>query len=71
MDRNRFMYLCSEAMAGSDAFVRHPADNEEGMITSCSLNTEHMIVRTAEGNTRCWDYRECDDIRRPKLGPMI
>lgn len=70
MERNRFMHLCSEAMAGNDAFVRHPANNEEGMITSCSLRTEYMTIKTAEGNTRYWDYRECDDVMRPKLGPM-
>jgi len=70
MDRSRFMYLCSTANAGSDAFVRHSSDNEEGMITSCSLGTDHMIIKTAEGETRCWDYRECEDLARPKLGPM-
>ena len=71
MDRNIFMSLCSTATAGNDAFVRHPVSDEEGMIDSCSLNTEHFIVKTSSGETRIWDYRECTDLKRPKLGPMV
>ncbi|SHI75450.1 hypothetical protein SAMN02745165_00771 [Malonomonas rubra DSM 5091] len=64
------MSLCSAATAGNDAFVRHPITGEEGMIDSCSLKTNHFVVKTAAGRTRVWDYRECTDLERPKLGPM-
>lgn len=71
MDRNRFEHLCLEAEAGRDAFVRHPQSQEEGMISSCSLNTGQMVVHTREQETRCWDYQECEDLRHPKSGPMV
>ena len=70
MERERFMHLCGEATSGNDAFIRHPVSNEEGLITSCSLDTDHLFVRTSSGETRLWDYRECNELRRPKLGPM-
>lgn len=71
MLRNRYEYFCSEATAGRDAFVRHPETGEEGMVTSCIMRSNHMVVRTPQGQTRCWDYRECEDLQRPKVGPMI
>ncbi|SHI75287.1 hypothetical protein SAMN02745165_00766 [Malonomonas rubra DSM 5091] len=71
MERNRFLYLCSEATSGGDAFVRHPGNREEGLITSCSLDTEQMMVKTPGGEVRVWDYRECDDLQRPRLNPFV
>ena len=71
MQRSRFEHLCAEAEAGNDAFVRHPGSNEEGMVTSCILKTDHMVVKTVQGQTRCWDFRSCEDLPQPKLGPMV
>lgn len=71
MKRDRFEYLCSQAEAGQDAFVRHPDSNEEGMVTSCEMKTGHMVVKTTTQETRCWDFHECDDLQHPKTGPMI
>lgn len=71
MQRNRFEYLCSEAQSGRDAFVRHPDTNEEGLVTKCILKTDHMVVETAQGQTRCWDFHECNDLTHTKSGPLI
>lgn len=71
MRKDRFTYLCMEAEAGRDAFVRHPDSNEEGLVTSCDLNAGRMMVQTPENQLRYWDFNECDDLRHPKSGPMI
>lgn len=70
MQHDRYRYLCSKANSGEDAFVRHPDSNEEGLLTSCILRSDHMVVKTAQGDVRCWDYHECEDLQRPKLGPL-
>ncbi|TYO99164.1 hypothetical protein EDC39_1035 [Geothermobacter ehrlichii] len=71
MQRSRYEYLCAEVEAGNDAFVCHPDSNEEGIITGCVLKTGHMLVKTAQGQTRCWDFNSCKDLQHPKQGPMI
>lgn len=71
MRRNMYEHICSEAEAGRDAFVRHPNSNEEGMVTSCIMKSDHMVVKTAEGQTRCWDYNECEELTHRKTGPML
>ena len=71
MQRDRFEHLCSEAVAGRDSFVRNPLSGEEGMVDSCIMKTDPLVVKTTQGKTRCWDYHECDDLRRPKSGPMV
>jgi len=71
MQRERYKYLCAEVASGNDAFVRHPDTNEEGMITSCTPQSDHLIVRTSQGDKRCWDYRTCEELERSKLGPII
>ncbi len=71
MKRDRFEYLCSEAEAGRDAFVRHPDSNEEGIVSSCIMRSNHMVVETVQGQTRCWDFSECEDLQHPKSGPMV
>jgi len=71
MQRDRYQFLCSEADAGRDAFVRNPNGMEEGMVTSCIMQSDHLVVKTTAGQTRCWDYHECEDLQRPKSGPMI
>ena len=70
MQKSRFQHLCDEAQGGQDAFVRHPDSNEEGMVTGCVMKSGHMIVKTTEDQTRCWDYKECEDLEHPKPGPM-
>lgn len=71
MNRDTFMHLCLEAEGGRDAFVVHPSSNEEGIVTTCSLTSDHLAVRTAEGRSRCWHYHSCEELRPPvKAGPM-
>jgi len=71
MQRDRFAYLCSQAEAGRDAFVRHPGSDEEGIVTSCIMKSNHMVVETTDGTTRCWDFHECEDLDHPKSSPMV
>jgi hypothetical protein len=71
MQRDRYEYLCAQAEAGQDAFVRHPDSNEEGMVSGCILKTDHLLVKTPQGQTRCWDFHSCEDIQSPKIGPMV
>ena len=71
MDRNRFEHICLEVEAGRDAFTSHPDTDEQGIVTSCIKPTNHLIVETAGGEKRSWDYHECEDLHRPKSGPMV
>ncbi len=64
MKRDRYSYLCQEAEAGRDAFVIHPATQEEGLVDRCILKSDHLLVKTANGPTRCWDYHECEELSR-------
>ncbi len=64
MKKDRFEFLCQEAQAGNDAFVFHPGSHEDGRVTSCS--TDHLVVETSEGEKRCWDFGECEEISRDK-----
>lgn len=70
MKKDRFLHLCQESEAGRDAFVRHASTDEEGMITGCDLSNGTMFVQTPRKEARHWDFNECEDLRRPKLGPM-
>jgi len=71
MNRDTFLHLCQESEAGRDAFVVHPSSNEEGVVTNCSISSEHIVVRTNDGHTRCWDYHRCFEMRPEiKSGPM-
>jgi len=70
MQRNRYEYLCAQADAGNDTFVCHPESNEEGMVTGCVVKTDHLLVKTPQGQTRCWDFHACEDLHHPKSGPM-
>ena len=71
MNKQRYDSLCMMAEQGRDAFVTHPASGEEGLVTDCVAQTRHMIVETPEGEKRCWDYQECEELRHEKSGPMI
>lgn len=71
MNKERFTYVCLEAEAGRDAFVRHPDSGEEGRVTSCIEKTGHVVVTRPDNETRCWDYRECNELKHTKIGPMI
>ncbi len=66
MLKDRFTYVCLEAEAGRDAFVIHPATREEGLVDSCTLPAQRMIVKTAAGKTRSWDFHECEELTRLK-----
>ncbi|OHB33194.1 MAG: hypothetical protein A2X84_02230 [Desulfuromonadaceae bacterium GWC2_58_13] len=71
MIKDRFLHHCLQAEAGRDAFVAHPSSNEEGRVIECNLNSGHLVVQTPENEKRCWDYHECEDLDRPKVGPML
>lgn len=71
MEKSRYLHLCDAAQAGEDAFVRHSASHEEGMVNSCVMKTGHFVVKTTDDQMRCWDFSECEDLRHPKSGPMI
>lgn len=71
MDRNRYEHLCHEVEAGRDAFTSHPVSNEQGIVTSCIRQSDHLIVETSDGQKRCWDFHECEDLKHPKSGPMV
>jgi hypothetical protein len=62
MDRERFLNLCQETDGGRDAFAAHPSTHEEGIVTSCSMETGHLFVRTPDDSKRCWDFRECNEL---------
>ncbi len=71
MKKDRFLHLCRETEAGRDVFVRHHDSMEEGLITGCDLRGGMMLIRTPEKATRRWNFNECDDLRRPKIGPLL
>ncbi|HEX9874524.1 MAG TPA: hypothetical protein VGA43_09190 [Deferrimonas sp.] len=64
MRKERFAFVCQEAEAGNDAFVKHGSSMEEGVVLSCS--TDHLVVHTADGKDRCWDYNECEELSRSR-----
>ena len=71
MKKERFEFLCLEAEAGRDAFVRHPRSDHEGLVASCIMPTGHMVVKTTDNQTRCWKFGECEELTHSKSGPMI
>lgn len=71
MNRKTYEHLCSEARSGRDAFVRHPQSNEEGFVTNCIMQSKHIVVETAQGETRCWDFGECEEVVDLKSRTMI
>ncbi|MCF6179633.1 MAG: hypothetical protein L3J63_09640 [Geopsychrobacter sp.] len=71
MKKERFESLCQTAESGQDAFISHPDTRERGMVTSCIRPTGHMMIRTPEGQTRCWDYHDCEEMNLRKSGPML
>jgi hypothetical protein len=62
MERKRFEFVCMESEAGNDALVINRGIH--GLVDHCS--GDHLLVKTPEGETRCWDYRECDELYRSK-----
>jgi len=70
MKKDRFKFLCMETEAGRDAFVQHSSSNEEGLVRGCDLRGGMMLVQTADDRPRRWEFDECDDLPRPKSGPM-
>ena len=71
MNKNTYEHLCSEARSGRDAFVRHPESNEEGIVTNCILQSNHLVVKTSHGETRCWDFGECEETIDLKSRTMV
>jgi hypothetical protein len=62
MERKRFEFVCVESEEGRDAEVLH--GKERGFVDYCSA--DHLLVKTPEGEKRCWDYRECEELYRTK-----
>jgi len=62
MERNRFDFVCMESEAGRDIEVLR--EQERGFVDHCS--GEHLLVNTPEGEKRCWDFRECEEMYRTR-----
>ncbi|NJC88072.1 MAG: hypothetical protein FIB02_05990 [Desulfuromonas sp.] len=62
MERKRFDFVCMESEEGRDAVVIH--GKEHGLVDHCA--GEHLLVKTPEGASRCWDYRECEELHRER-----
>ena len=62
MERKRFDFVCMESEEGRDAMVIH--GQEHGLVDRCA--GEHLLVKTPEGESRCWDYHDCDELYRTK-----
>jgi len=71
MKKDRFLHHCLEAEAGRDTFVAHPTSNQEGKVIECNVETGHLVVQTVDNHRHTWDYRECEDLKHPKSGPMV
>ena len=60
MQKDRFEYLCDKSKEGrEDVFVNHPSTGEGGEVIG--FETDFLKVRTAEGEEKKWDYRECEE----------
>ncbi len=70
MKKDRFTFLCMETEAGRDTFVQHSSSNEQGLVRGCDLRGGMMLVQTAGNQPRRWEFSECEDLLRPKSGPM-
>ncbi len=64
MNKESYFHVCLESEAGRDAFVSHPSTNEEGIVTRCIPQSDHIVVQTPDSQKRCWDYRECETMQR-------
>lgn len=62
MKRNQYINICKTTLTGDHAFVRNTVSDEEGMVESCTH--DHLLVKTREGNERCWDYHRCEKSAR-------
>jgi len=71
MNQKIYEHICSEANAGRDAFVSHHESNEEGLVTNCILQSGHVVVKTSRGETRCWDFGECEELIDLKSRTMV
>lgn len=60
MDRKRFDFICMESEEGRDAVVMR--NQEHGLVDRCA--GEHLLVKTPEGEARCWDFHECEELSR-------
>lgn len=60
MERKRFDFICMESEEGRDAVVIR--GSEHGLVDRCA--GEHLLVKTPEGEGRCWDFRECEELTR-------
>jgi hypothetical protein len=63
MDRKRFEFVCTESEEGRDALVTR--NQEHGLVDHCA--GDHLLVKTVEGEQRCWDFRECEEISRANV----
>jgi len=60
MERNRFVDICTKSESGRYIVVIN--HGQHGLVDSCA--GDHLLVETAKGEKRCWDYHECDDLNR-------
>ena len=64
MIKDRYEFICMEIEAGRDAFAANPTSHEEGLVTQCLPDTNHLMIQTSNGAKRCWDYHECEELYR-------
>ena len=71
MKKESYEHLCLIAEAGQDAFIHNLKSDEHGMVTDCIQQTGHLVVRTPQGDMRCWSFQECEELHHGKSGPVI
>jgi hypothetical protein len=62
MDSERRSFICNESEEGRDVLVACRTTGEHGLVQECRL--DHFIVKTASGESGCWDFNECEEIGR-------
>jgi hypothetical protein len=51
-----------ESEAGRDIEVLR--GDERGFVDRCA--GDHVLVKTPQGDKRCWDFHECDELYRTR-----
>mgnify|MGYP001413968946 CR=1 FL=1 len=62
MLRYKFENLCTKALSGQHYLVRNQMSFEEGLVTSCIIKSHSLVVKTTDGEIRCWKYHDCYEV---------
>jgi len=60
---DQFKKICKTARKGSHTYVLNPVEHETGIVKSCVEGDECLVVKVDGGEIKCWDYRECLELR--------